>query len=46
MTQITVRPPHPTDAADLYAIVSDPRVNTTLVQTPSMEFSDCLLYTS
>lgn len=40
MTQITVRPVHPADAADLYAIVSDPRVNTTLVQTPSMEFRE------
>ncbi len=40
MPQIIVRPVHPDDAADLYAIVSDPRVNTTLVQTPSMEFGE------
>ena len=40
MDQIIVRPVHPDDAADLYEIVCDPRVNTTLVQLPSMEFSE------
>ncbi len=40
MSQITVRPVHPDDAADLYEIVSDPRVNGTLVQLPSMELSE------
>ena len=39
-SEIRVRPVHPDDAADLYAIVSDPRVNDTLVQLPSMEFSE------
>lgn len=42
MSQIIVRPVHPDDAADLYAIVSDPRVSTSLVQLPSMEFSETL----
>lgn len=33
-----VRPLRPEDAADLYAIISDPRVARTLLQLPSMEF--------
>ncbi|MCB8990419.1 MAG: GNAT family N-acetyltransferase [Ardenticatenaceae bacterium] len=40
MTEITVHPVHPDDAADLYEMVRDPRVNATLVQSPSMEFSE------
>lgn len=39
-TSISVRPVCSDDAADLYQIVSDPRVNTTLVQLPSMEISE------
>ncbi|MFZ0547059.1 MAG: GNAT family N-acetyltransferase [Candidatus Promineifilaceae bacterium] len=37
---ILVRPVHPDDAADLYAIISQPQVTRTLVYLPSMEFTD------
>lgn len=38
MERMTVRPVRPEDAADLYEIVSDPRVARMLLQLPSMEF--------
>jgi putative acetyltransferase len=38
--QLTIRPVHPDDAADLYAVVSHPAVAINLVQLPSMEFSE------
>ena len=36
---ITVRPVHPDDAAQLYKIVTHPQVARTLLQLPSMELS-------
>ncbi|MCI0398542.1 MAG: GNAT family N-acetyltransferase [Chloroflexi bacterium] len=35
-----VRPVHPNDAADLYAIITHPQALRTLVQLPSMEFAE------
>lgn len=40
MNPITIRPVHPEDAAQLHAIVSDPRVARTLVRLPSMELAE------
>ncbi len=37
---LLIRPLHPDDAADQYAIVSDPRVAVNLMQLPSMEFAE------
>ncbi|MGH2538751.1 MAG: GNAT family N-acetyltransferase [Candidatus Promineifilaceae bacterium] len=37
---LEIRPVEPDDAADLYVIVSDPRVARTTVQLPSMEFAE------
>jgi putative acetyltransferase len=39
---ILVRPVRQDDAADLYAIISQPAVSRTLVQSPSIEFMDTL----
>lgn len=36
---LIIRPFHPDDAADQYAIVTDPRVAVNLMQLPSMEFA-------
>lgn len=36
---LLIRPFHPDDAADQYAIISDPRVAVNLMQLPSMEFA-------
>ena len=41
---IQIRPVHPDDVADLYDIVSYPAVARTLVQLPSMEFSETLAW--
>lgn len=38
--EVIVRPVHPDDAVDLYAIVSHPAVARTLLQLPSMEVSE------
>lgn len=37
---VTIRPFHPNDAPQQYAIVSDPRVAQTLLQLPSMELAE------
>lgn len=39
---VLVRPVREEDAADLYAIISQPEVSRTLVYTPSIEFADTL----
>lgn len=41
-SKIVIRPTHPDDAQDLYEIVSHPQVARTLLQLPSMEFSETL----
>jgi putative acetyltransferase len=41
---ILVRPVRPEDAEDLYLIVSDPAVNQTLLQLPSMEFGESVAW--
>lgn len=38
--QLIIRPIHPDDALDQYAIITDPRVTVTLAQLPTMEFSE------
>lgn len=37
---LRIRPLHPNDTADLYEMITDPRVVGTLVFTPSMEYQD------
>lgn len=37
---LIIRPLHPDDAADQYAMVADPRVAVNLMQLPSMEFAE------
>lgn len=38
--QLTIRPTHPDDAADLYAVIAAPQVVMNLNGVPSMEFSE------
>lgn len=38
--EITIRPRHPDDAAQLHAIVTHPQVTRTILQLPSMELSE------
>lgn len=38
--KLMIRPLHPTDINDLYEIITDPRVISTLIHVPSMEFQD------
>jgi putative acetyltransferase len=38
--ELVIRPVHPRDAADLYAIISDARALRTLIRLPSMEFRE------
>ncbi|MCP4423118.1 MAG: GNAT family N-acetyltransferase [Chloroflexi bacterium] len=40
MIQMKIRPLNPNDTADLYEMMTDPRVVGTLVFTPSMEYQD------
>ena len=39
-TSLIIRPLHPNDIADLYEMITDPRVISTLIHIPSMEFQD------
>ena len=38
--KLVIRPLHPNDTADLYEMITDPRVVNTLVFVPSMEYQD------
>lgn len=40
LAEVTIRPFHPKDAADQYAMVAHPRVAKNLLQLPSMELAD------
>jgi putative acetyltransferase len=42
---LSIRPLHPDDAADQYAIVSDPRVAVNLMQLPTMELAETQRWT-
>ena len=39
-TGLVIRPLHPNDIDDLYEIITDPRVISTLIAIPSMEYQD------